>query len=192
MTLLEQVSRSFDAAAIPHAVIGAAALAARGVARSTYDIDLLTTDSRVLSPDVWAPLQSSEVVVDIRRGDADDPLAGVVGVTERPARGVALVLARDLVLLKLYAGGTQDLWDVRALLDLPDAGSLASDVDQDLASLPADMRERWTLVCRRSRSANPAGCQPARISLGSWKLGVGSRELRSSGPRGRRAPPGWS
>jgi hypothetical protein len=39
--------------------------------------------------------------------------------------GIPAVLPRDLILLKLYAGGTQDLWDVRALLDLPGAEGLS-------------------------------------------------------------------
>ncbi len=53
-----------------------------------------------------------------------------------------------LVLLKLYAGGTQDLWDVRALLELPEGPALVAQVDEDLADLPADMRARWIDVRR--------------------------------------------
>jgi hypothetical protein len=41
---------------IPFALIGASALAARGVSRSTHDLDLLTTDSRVLDPTLWVVL----------------------------------------------------------------------------------------------------------------------------------------
>ena len=44
MTLVDRVSARLQAAGIPHALIGAAALAAAGVARSTFDIDLLTVD----------------------------------------------------------------------------------------------------------------------------------------------------
>ena len=65
MTLLDRVSGLLTARGIPHALIGAAALAARGIARSTYDIDLLTTDrwaassafsrlASVLSISFWA------------------------------------------------------------------------------------------------------------------------------------------
>jgi hypothetical protein len=43
MKLLDRVVRALLARNVPHALIGAAALAARGIARSTYDIDLLTT-----------------------------------------------------------------------------------------------------------------------------------------------------
>jgi hypothetical protein len=167
MTLLDRVCVLLNAAQIPHALIGAAALAARGVARSTYDIDLLTTDVRVLAAALWEPLRAAGAGVDIRRGDLDDPLGGVIRVTaagERPidvvlgkgrwqARSVEradrspdgppVIAARDLVLLKLYAGGTQDLWDVRALLDAQESAGLVAQVDEDLADLPADLHARW-------------------------------------------------
>jgi hypothetical protein len=170
MSLLAQVCGLLDAAQIPHALIGAAALAARGVARSTYDIDVLTADARVLTTDLWDALQAEGVAIDIRRGDVDDPLGGVVRVAaagerpvdvilgkgrwqaraveraERPANGPPVVAARDLVLLKLYAGGTQDLWDVRALLELPGRDELVASVDEDVAGLHADMRARWAAI----------------------------------------------
>ena len=172
MTLLQRVLRLLDAEGVSAALIGAAALAARGVARSTYDIDLLTTDGRVLVRELWTPVLEHDTDVDVRRGDADDPLAGVVRVTaaderpvdvvvgkwswqaravqraERADDGPAVVRARDLVLLKLYAGGTQDLWDVQALLEQTDSDVLAAEVDEDLASLPAAMRDRWQTVRR--------------------------------------------
>ncbi|MFA5908352.1 MAG: hypothetical protein WC815_06230 [Vicinamibacterales bacterium] len=167
MTVFERVCGVLNDSGIAHALIGASALAARGVARSTYDIDLLTTDGQVLEPGLWQSLSSDGLRIDIRRGDADDPLGGVVRVEtadERPvdvilgklawqqraveraelvAGGPPVVLARDLVLLKLYAGGPQDLWDVRELLRQPERVQLASDVTADLAELPSEMRERW-------------------------------------------------
>jgi hypothetical protein len=167
MSLIARVSQHLTARQVPHALIGAAALAIHGVARSTYDIDLLTTDVRVLDAGFWSPLQTGGARVDVRRGDADDPLAGVVRVSATALRpvdvivgrwawqaraveraraqpgGVPAVEAADLVLLKLYAGGTQDLWDVQALLALPGAAELVDAVDARLAELPADMRTRW-------------------------------------------------
>ena len=153
-----------------HALIGAAALAARGVARSTYDIDLIISDPRVLEPQLWTPLREAGATVDIRRGDADDPLGGVVRIeagTDRPVDlnlgkhdwhtravtraeqlpgGPPVVLARDLVLLKLYAGGPQDIWDVRELLKQPDAETLFAGVSTDLVSLPAAMQDLWRTI----------------------------------------------
>jgi hypothetical protein len=173
VTLLERVCRRLDDEGIAHALIGAAALASHGVARSTFDLDLLATDARILTAALWDPLRAPGLTIDIRRGDSDDPLAGVVrleGDGQRPvdvvvgrwpwqARAVQraerrggtppVVAARDLVLLKLYAGGTRDLWDVRELLALSGAGTLVADVDEDLRTLPADLRQRWAGV--RSR-----------------------------------------
>ena len=80
MTTVERVCAVLVANGIGHALIGAAALAARGVARSTYDIDLIISDPRVLEPRVWTPLREAGATVDIRRGDAEDPLGGVVRI----------------------------------------------------------------------------------------------------------------
>ncbi|MBY0492845.1 MAG: hypothetical protein K2Y23_01400 [Cyanobacteria bacterium] len=163
MTALDRVCALLDEHQIAYALIGAAALAARGVARSTFDIDLLTTDQRALDAGVWRSLAGD---ADVRRGDLEDPLAGVVRATiaaDRPVdvvvgrhawqtRAVAraerlggpapVALARDLVLLKLYAGGSQDLWDIGELLrNNPD--SLPAEVDHDLPAMPQPMRDRW-------------------------------------------------
>jgi len=167
MTLLDRVTRVLADRHVPHALIGAAALAARGIARSTFDLDLLTVDRRVLDRTLWAPLEAEGIAVDIRAADATDPLGGVVRLTAAGERPVDLILGRhewqaravtrserlpdgppvvtavDLILLKLHAGGTQDLWDVRALLELPEADRLAAEVTSALAEHPAIMQERW-------------------------------------------------
>src|SRR5437870_8010515 len=104
-------------------------MAVRGVSRSTRDVDLLVVDSECLSPATWESLRLEGIAVSIRRGDADDPLAGAVRLTgpamldiivgraawqarvlERasPSKieevSVPVATAADLVLLKLYAG----------------------------------------------------------------------------------------
>ena len=48
MTLLDRVAAVLDSQSVPHALIGVAALAAAGVARSTFDVDLLVVDAAVL------------------------------------------------------------------------------------------------------------------------------------------------
>ena len=173
MTLLDRVCAALDAAGVPHVLIGAAALASAGVARSTFDVDLLVISDLVLSGATWASLV--DVTVEIRRGDADDPLRGVVRIeagTERPVdvivgkhawqrrvieravrRGAEppVALARDLVLLKLYAGGSQDLWDVRELLHVC-GDALVAEVEGDLDGMPQAMRDTWI----RARVSNEA------------------------------------
>jgi hypothetical protein len=57
---------------------------------------------------------------------ADRPVDIVVGKhawqtraierAHRPEAGAPVVQPRDLILLKLYAGGAQDVWDVRELV----------------------------------------------------------------------------
>ena len=170
MTTLERVCATLAAGRIAHALIGAAALAARGVARSTFDIDLLVADTRVLDRAQWGMLEAQGLRVDIRKGDDDDPLGGVVRIDadgQRPIdvilgklpwhhRAVAradavgggppVVQARDLVLLKLYAGGTQDLWDIRELLAQPHHESLVEAIREDLEPLGEAMNQAWLAV----------------------------------------------
>ena len=172
MTLLDRVHRLLSAQQVAHALVGAAALAARGIARSTYDIDLLTTDRRVLDTAFWSELEKGGVAVEIRNADADDPLGGVVRMdapSERPvdvivgkldwqSRAVAraerlmdgpgVITAVDLVLLKLYAGGAQDLWDVRELLGVQASEDLRATLDEELADQPQRMRDLWVKARR--------------------------------------------
>ena len=48
MSLLQVVQTHFERQAVPHALIGAAPLAAAGVARSPFDVDVLVMDRRSL------------------------------------------------------------------------------------------------------------------------------------------------
>jgi hypothetical protein len=131
---------ALTAAGVRFALGGAVAMAAHGASRATSDIDLLTTDARVLVPRFWENLDAP---ADVRQGDFDDPLRGVVRISSSGERMVDVVVhlfewqaeaiaravprgilgatvpllsAADLVLMKLYAGGPQDLWDIEQLL----------------------------------------------------------------------------
>ena len=120
MTALDRVCAVLNDHQIAYALIGAAALAARGVARSTFDIDLLTTDQRVLDAGTWRSLSAD---VDIRRGDLDDPLAGVVRAAVADDRPIDVVVGRHA-------------WQTHAV-------ERAAQVEDDLAVLPEAMRQRW-------------------------------------------------
>jgi hypothetical protein len=173
LTLLGRVHSLLAGAGISHALIGAAALALHGVSRSTHDLDLLATDLSCLTPDLWAPFESAEV--EIRKGDLDDPLAGVVRFTapgDSPvdlvvgkARWQAAALARaenrsfadvelpvlraaDLILLKLFAGGPQDAWDIVQLLAASDEQRLSLEIEPHLAALPAPALHLWRQIHR--------------------------------------------
>lgn len=175
LSLLHAVARELAARRIPHALIGAGALAVHGVVRATADLDLLVTDRAVLAPGAWRALEDAGVSVERRPGDDADPLAGVVRLSGPSDAAVDVIVGRhgwqaallaraaphlvgpeqvpvvaaaDLVLLKLYAGSSRDLHDVEELLDVGDRNALAAAVDRELARLPPDAREAWRRVAR--------------------------------------------
>jgi len=162
----ERVLRILDHLGVQYAVIGAVALAARGAARSTLDFDLFTTDRRIFEPSVWAELGE---IVDIRKGDFDDPLGGVVRIRSKSeqidivvgkwkweqrvieraevvdVQGAKLpvLLTSDLILLKLAAGGPIDQQDVIRLLAIGPREELIHDVNEKIGDLPADAQALW-------------------------------------------------
>lgn len=174
LSLLRRVHDRLSDTSIAHALIGAAALAVHGISRSTFDQDLLVTDRRALDAATWAGL--TDLAVDIRHGDDDDPLAGVVRVVapgdrdvdvivgrhawqrsivvaavlrDTPAGSIPVASPEGLVLLKLYSGGPQDLWDIEQLRAV---GGPALDVavDQQVVSLPQSARAAWTRLTSKS------------------------------------------
>ena len=174
MTLLAAVTDLLRRRGTRHAVIGAAALAVHGVSRATRDIDLLVADPACLERPYWEGLEPATATVAIYPGAADDPLAGAVrvrgpagppldvvvgrgswvaGVLERATvheiegLPVPVVTRADLVLLKLYAGGPQDAWDIEQLIAEADAATLA-EVGDRLAALPEEARRLWQRIRR--------------------------------------------
>jgi hypothetical protein len=148
-------------------------MAVYGVSRATRDLDLLVMSAECLATPMWAALEHDGVGVRIQRGDADDPLAGAVRVTAagdspidvvvgragwqdaaigrataRMIEGVAVpvVTAIDLILLKLYAGGPQDAWDVEQLLSSGERSMLVAAVEAALPMLPEDSRRVWARI----------------------------------------------
>lgn len=166
---VEPVLRVLASLGAPAALIGGHALAARGYPRFTVDIDLLTTDTRVLDERTWEALRRSGATVDVRRGDADDPLAGVVHILLPDGTDVDLIVAKwsweadvlaratpmriggadipvpvtsDLILLKLAAGGYLDRQDAAALLAMSDR-DVIRDVERHIDNVRPDIRESW-------------------------------------------------
>ena len=161
----EAVARLLVERGIAFAVIGAQAMAFRGAVRSSVDTDFFTTDRAVLTSDFWSGLANA--TADVRRGDFDDPLAGVVKIElendhvdvvvgrhkwqlpviaqAEPMRvgdmEMPVARAADLVLLKLFSMGMQDRWDIHLLL-AADA-TIAAEVDERIHDLPEDSRELW-------------------------------------------------
>jgi len=175
VSLLVDVVCVLEKARIPHALIGAAALALHAVSRSTADIDLLTVDARTLDADLWDELGGRCDSLRVLRGDFEDPLAGtvrlmqageivdvvvgrftwqkeIIDAAERTSVGdvvLPVVGPPGLILLKLLAGGAKDAWDIRALLEVvtsPDV--VRTDVETVLPRLPADARRLWERLAR--------------------------------------------
>ena len=148
-------------------------MAVHGVSRSTADLDLLTLARECLDPQMWEPLRASAIDVQVRQGGIDDPLAGVVRFAHAAEHPVDLVVGKSrwqdaiiagarlaqiedarvpvasapgLILLKLYAGGPQDAWDVVQLLSGPDPAALIAEVEAAIDALPAGCRELWERV----------------------------------------------
>jgi hypothetical protein len=167
VSLLERVAVFLSAHGVRHALIGAAALAAHGVSRSTADQDLLVVDARVLDAQFWASFREAQSL-DVRTGDADDPLVGVVRLRQSGDRDVDVIVGRgtwqsetlqravqitggplflveaaDLILLKLYAGGSRDRWDIEQLLALDTTGATRRAVDERVKALSAQSRDLW-------------------------------------------------
>jgi len=159
---------------IRHAVIGAAALAIHGVTRSTGDVDLLALDIACFDEPLWRDLSARGYSIDRRRGDATDPLAGVVRIVARSGESIDVIVGRhqwqarvleraelrrigdaevhvvrppELVLLKLHAGGAQDAWDIDQLMDL-DAG-LQAEVGARVGDLSRDAALLWKRILER-------------------------------------------
>ena len=168
---IDPIRRVLDALGAPYALIGAHAMAARGYPRFTVDVDLLTSDPRVLDPANWADLAGAGAQVDARRGDADDPLGGVVHILLPDGTDVDLIVAKwkweadliaraedmaigrepipvprvsDLILLKLAAGGHLDLRDAAALLALADREAVVRDIEAHIADVHPDIRATWS------------------------------------------------
>ena len=172
MSLLGAVVERLRTGGVRFVLIGAGAMAAHGVTRGTRDLDLLVVDRQCLERRFWDALGVPDVSLSIRSGDAADPLGGVVrlslgdeaidvivGKTAWQARvfdgAVILEIDRiavpvagrlDLILLKLYAGGPQDAWDIAQLLSAAVGDATIDDLERRLDTLPPECRRLWARI----------------------------------------------
>lgn len=176
MNLVRRVVSVLESLATPYALIGGHAVSVRGFPRMTLDFDFLSVDPRVLSAECWKDLESEGARVDIRRGDADDPIAGLARITfgedeidillarwkweaavlqraERMNLGdvtAPVPITSDLILLKLAAGGPVDLQDVVALIHANPA-DVIEEVEAKVGEVRPDVSEVWTNLRRSLR-----------------------------------------
>lgn len=179
MRLLAEVLQLLEHEKVPHAMIGAAAMALRGVSRSTADVDILSVDAGILRRELWGTFDARGHLLRVLKGDAEDPLAGtvrlvaaneivdvvvgryawqreIIEAAELLSLGdVSVPVARSagLVLLKLHAGGPKDAWDIRALLEVSDdAAGVQAEVERTISQLPADARLLWSRLCAEPKA----------------------------------------
>jgi hypothetical protein len=173
MNAVEAICRIFDSIGASYALIGGRAVSVRGHPRMTLDYDFLTTNRGVLQADVWRDLEQFGATIDPRKGDFDDPLAGVVHISFDDGMEVDVVVAKwkwqqavidradnldfggtrlpvprtsDLILLKLTAGGHLDLQDVAALLAVSDVERVVREVDENIHLLDPDASAAWKRI----------------------------------------------
>jgi predicted nucleotidyltransferase len=142
--LLLDVVQELTAQNIDYAVIGAMAAAVHGSIRATTDADALLSVTLPRLGKLQNSLRKAGLMAELRRGDADDPIPALLGVSDRhgnrvdllgglrgldpdafsraltvPFQGVSLrVIGReDFIAMKCFAGGPQDIADARAALN---------------------------------------------------------------------------
>jgi hypothetical protein len=167
MSLVEDVVHILESMGAEYALIGGRAVGARGYPRMTLDYDFLTSDARILRLETWKDLRGASI--DPRKGEQDDPLAGVAHIESSDGGEVDIVLAKwkweaelierserlnvgsvevpvptisDLILLKLAAGGPMDLQDVISLV-ATDRENLVREVDTKVSSVLPDVVAVW-------------------------------------------------
>ena len=153
VNLLLEIADYLERERVPYLVIGALAAAIHGVIRSTLDADALVSLPVTALANIGQHFAGAGYDTELRQGDADDPIPALLvirdvhanrvdllgglrgleaGVFSRavavPFRNRSLKLAsgEDLVAMKCFAGGPQDLLDAQQLLRFADP---AMDID---------------------------------------------------------------
>jgi hypothetical protein len=133
----------------------------------------------VLDRATWTSIAEEGGLVDPRRGDHEDPLAGVVHILLADSTDIDVILAKwkweaavidraelmsvrdgvtirvptlsDLILLKLAAGGFRDLQDAAALLQVGDRQALVNDVESRIRDVRPDVQDVWRDLIARTQ-----------------------------------------
>jgi hypothetical protein len=145
--LLLDVIEQLNKLNIPYLVVGALAVAYYGIVRASQDADavIFVPDMNDSIKNMKTVLTGMGLNAVFKRGSADDPLNGVVLIEDPYANRVDLILGvkglgaeclertrtgkindetiaiigpEDLVAMKVFAGGTKDLEDVRGIINV--------------------------------------------------------------------------
>jgi hypothetical protein len=87
-------------------------------------------------------------IIDVIVGRSDWQVDVIRRATPRTIEGVVIPVATsgDVVVLKLFAGGPQDAWDIEQLLAAGDRSALVGHVESVLPQLPEDARRLWARI----------------------------------------------
>jgi hypothetical protein len=145
--ILLDVMDVLDQLGIPCALVGAFAVSYYGVPRATTDADCMAwmNDTGKSADDLKSQLLASGYRAELRQGDADDPIRQSIRIEDAYENRVDLLLGvrgmdpnaihrcvpahiadafprvigpEDLIGMKLFAGGPQDMIDVRGILQV--------------------------------------------------------------------------
>lgn len=138
--LLLEIVRLLEAAGAGYAVIGALAASYHGVVRTSLDADALVFHPREAPEALAERFVKGGFGAQLRKGDAEDPIPGMIVVSDAHGNRVDLLLGlrgldpdtekrvrtvsydgmplrvvglEDFIAMKLFAGGPQDLEDAR-------------------------------------------------------------------------------
>ena len=135
--MIQRVKQILERLGAQYAVIGAMAMAARGFPRFTLDFDFLTTDKRVLDPNVWDGLVGEGVAVIVGKWKWEHRVIERAEPLEIAGTTLPVVTTSDLVLLKLNTGGIKSRLDVAGLLEVGPREQLIAEVEAKLGDLPS-------------------------------------------------------
>lgn len=142
LLLLDAVA-ILSARKIPFAVIGAMAASVHGIVRASMDADAVLSLTIQETPALEREFRAAGFQTELRRGDPDDPISGVLNLTDTYGNRVDLLVGirgldpaafsrtvelqfhgtalrviglEDFIAMKIFAGGPQDLADARAVI----------------------------------------------------------------------------
>lgn len=142
LLLLDAVT-VLTASKIPYAVIGAMAASVHGLVRASMDADAVLALTIQQTPTLEREFKAAGFQTELRRGDPDDPISGILSLADTYSNRVDLLVGirgldpaafsrtvellfhgtplrviglEDFIAMKIFAGGPQDLADVCAAI----------------------------------------------------------------------------
>ncbi|HLG18465.1 MAG TPA: hypothetical protein VI895_01450 [Bdellovibrionota bacterium] len=130
---------------IPYAVVGAIAAAFHGLVRASQDADVVISLPSGDLPELEKEMHRAGFLVELSKGDVDDPVTAVLMLADAYENRVDLLLgirgmeagalsraleaafmgghiriigAEDFIAMKIFAGGPKDMDDVRGVLEV--------------------------------------------------------------------------